>query len=70
MAFEFHTVVQNPHNLKFLFSPEPIGQQMTRLVHDPLLGSRLIPAESKVIGSYRISELRTGYAPKLLRILA
>jgi hypothetical protein len=70
MALEFHTVVQNAHNLKFLFSTEPIGQQMTRPMHDPLLGSRLIPAESKVIGSDGIAELRTGYAPKLFRILA
>ena len=70
MAFEFHAVVQYPHNLKFCFSMDPIGQQMTRPMHDPLRGSRLIPAKAKVIGSYRVSELRAGCAPEPLGILA
>ena len=70
MAFEFHAVVQNPHNIKYCFSTNPIGQQMTRLMHDPLRCSRLIPAEAKVIGSYRVSELRASCAPETLWILA
>jgi hypothetical protein len=70
MAFDFQTVVQNPHNLKLRFSTDSVGQQMTRLMHDPFGCSRIISAKAKVIGSYGVSEFRAGCAPELLVILA